>query len=90
MYKPVYTNRFKKDVQVALKRGKQLDKLTAVIEMLCSGSPLPLQYRDHPLRGDYAGFRDCHIEPDWILIYRIEQHQLQLIFTRIGSHADLF
>lgn len=90
MYKLVYSNRFKKDVQLALKRGKTLDKLTHVIEMLCAGKPLPRQYQDHPLSGTYAGFRDCHIEPDWILIYRIENNQLQLILARTGTHSDLF
>lgn len=90
MYKPVYSSRFKKDVQLALKRGKELDKLTAVIESLCSGHPLPGHYRDHPLSGEYSGFRDCHIEPDWILIYRIEGNQLQLILARTGTHSDLF
>ena len=90
MYKPVYSNRFRKDVQLALKRGKKLDKLATVIESLCSGHPLPGQYRDHPLSGEYSGFRDCHIEPDWVLIYRIEGKQLQLILARTGTHADLF
>ncbi len=90
MYKPVYSNRFRKDVQLALKRGKELDKLTSVIESLCSGRPLPKNYRDHPLSGEYSGFRDCHIEPDWILIYRIDCHQLQLIMARTGTHSDLF
>ena len=90
MYKPVYSNRFKKDVQLALKRGKRLDKLTAVIEMLCAGKPLPEPCKDHALAGVYAGFRDCHVEPDWILIYRIEHNQLQLILARTGTHADLF
>lgn len=90
MYKPVFSNRFKKDVQLALKRGKDIDKLSAVIEMLCVGQPLPRQYKDHPLAGVYSGFRDCHIEPDWIMIYRIENAQLQLILARTGTHADLF
>ncbi|MEI6646833.1 MAG: type II toxin-antitoxin system YafQ family toxin [bacterium] len=90
MYKPVYSNRFKKDVQLALKRGKSLEKLTTVIEFLCSGKPLPSSYKDHPLTGTYSGFRDCHIEPDWVLIYRIEKNQLQLVLARTGTHADLF
>jgi mRNA interferase YafQ len=90
VYKPVYSNRFKKDVQLALKRGKKLDKLTTVIELLCSGKPLPPSYKDHPLAGTYSSFRDCHIEPDWVLIYRIENIQLQLILARTGTHSDLF
>ena len=90
MYKPVYSNRFKKDVQLALKRGKKLDKLAHVIEILCAGRPLPEQYKDHPLAGPYARFRDCHIEPDWILIYRLDDGQLQLVLARTGTHSDLF
>lgn len=90
MYKPVYSNRFRKDVQLALKRGKRLDKLARVVEILCAGKPLPGQCKDHPLAGTYAGFRDCHIEPDWILIYRIDGDQLQLILARTGTHSDLF
>jgi mRNA interferase YafQ len=73
-----------------VKRGKDLEKLSAVVELLCEGNPLPKQYKDHPLAGDYSGFRDCHIEPDWVMIYRIENSQLQLILARTGTHADLF
>ena len=90
MLKPVYSNRFKKDVKLAIKRGKNLEKMAAVIEILCSQQSIPAQYRDHALGGNYAEFRDCHIEPDWILIYRIENHLLQLILSRTGTHADLF
>lgn len=90
MYKPVFSSRFKKDIKLAVKRGKDLEKLSAVVELLCEGKPLPKQYKDHPLAGDYSGFRDCHIEPDWVMIYRIENSQLQLILARTGTHADLF
>ena len=90
MYKPVFSNRFKKDIKLAVKRGKDLEKLSAVVELLCEGKPLPKQYKDHPLAGDYSGFRDCHIEPDWVMIYRIEDSQLQLVLARTGTHADLF
>ena len=90
MYKPVFSNRFKKDIKLAVKRGKDLEKLSAVVEMLCEGGPLPKQYKDHPLAGTYSGFRDCHIEPDWVMIYRIENSQLQLVLARTGTHADLF
>ena len=90
MYSPVFSNRFKKDVKLAVKRGKDLEKLSAVVELLCEGKPLPKQYKDHPLAGDYSGFRDCHIEPDWVMIYRIENSQLQLVLARTGTHADLF
>jgi mRNA interferase YafQ len=90
VYKPVFSSRFKKDIKLAVKRGKDLEKLSAVVELLCEGNPLPKQYKDHPLAGDYSGFRDCHIEPDWVMIYRIENSQLQLILARTGTHADLF
>ena len=90
MLKPVYSNRFKKDVKLAIKRGKNLEKLAAVIEILCSEQSVPFQYRDHSLGGKYVAFRDCHIEPDWVLIYRIENKLLQLILARTGTHSDLF
>jgi mRNA interferase YafQ len=90
VYKPVFSSRFKKDIKLAVKRGKDLEKLSAVVELLCEGNPLPKQYKDHPLAGDYSGFRDCHIEPDWVMIYRIENSQVQLILARTGTHADLF
>jgi len=73
-----------------MKRGKDMGKLATVVEILCTGDPLPERYRDHPLSGRYAGFRDCHIEPDWALLYRIEKNQLQLILVRMGTHSDLF
>jgi len=90
VYRPVYSTRFKKDVLLAMKRGKDMGKLATVVELLCTGDPLPERYRDHPLSGRYAGFRDCHIEPDWVLLYRIEKNQLQLILVRMGTHSDLF
>ena len=90
MLKPVYSSRFKKDIRLALRRGKNPDKLAEVIRILCAEIPLPDQYHDHPLSGKYAGFRDCHIEPDWILVYKAEKHQLLLVLARTGTHADLF
>jgi len=63
------TSQFKKDVKLAGRRGKDLAKLKAVLDLLIDGEVLPPQYRDHPLRGNFAGSRDCHIEPDWVLIY---------------------
>jgi mRNA interferase YafQ len=70
------------------KRNKDMTKLRAVLLLLLEQQDLPADYRDHPLRGDWRGFRDLHIEPDWLLIYRIEGDELQL--ARSGSHADLF
>lgn len=88
MLTPVRSGRFKKDVKLAQRRGKDLDKLKAVLLLLFEGAALPPEYRDHPLKGEWNGFRDLHIEPDWLLIYRIEGEELQL--ARTGSHAELF
>jgi mRNA interferase YafQ len=85
---PVRSGRFKRDVKRAEKRGKDLDKLKAVLLLLIGREPLPAACGDHPLKGDWQGFRDLHIEPDWLLLYRIEGDELQL--ARTGSHADLF
>ena len=72
------------------KRGLNLDKLKFVINQLASGNPLEEKYRDHALTRDYKGFRECHIEPDWLLIYQIIDEELVLILSRTGSHSDLF
>ena len=63
-------------------------KLKQVVAMLCEGTPLPERHRDHPLKGEWRGFRDAHIEPDWLILYRVEGEELQL--ARTGTHADLF
>ena len=81
-------NRFRKDVKLAQRRGMDMAKLRALIEMLAAGKPLPVQYRDHPLKGEFASFRDCHIEPDWLLIYATTKEDLKLV--RTGTHGDLF
>ncbi len=85
---PVYTTAFKKDFKRLEKRGADLEKLLRVITLLLTGMPLEEHYRDHPLRGIFAGARDCHIESDWVLIYAVIDNELRLI--RTGSHADLF
>jgi mRNA interferase YafQ len=82
------TNQFKKDIKRALKRGKDLSKLKAVVDLLLADKPLPPKNRDHPLGGNWAGHRDCHIEPDWILIYKILDAEIRL--ERTGTHSDLF
>lgn len=82
------TNQFKKDIKRAQKRGKDLAKLKALIDVLLAGKPLPAKNRDHPLGGDWAGHRDCHIEPDWLLIYRVLDDEIRL--ERTGTHSDLF
>ena len=84
------TSQFKKDVKRAAKRGKAMHKLKEVMEWLIDGHPLPSALGDHPLRGDFAGSRDCHIEPDWVLIYTLNQNGEHVCFERTGSHSDLF
>ncbi len=79
---------FKKDVKRMLKRGKELEQVLVVVQELAEGRPLAKQYSDHPLKGQYTGKRDCHLAPDWILIYAVEDDEL--ILYRTGSHADLF
>ena len=85
-----YTNKFKKDYKLIKKRGCNLEKLENVIELLCSGCPLPEKNQDHPLTNskEYNNVRECHVSPDWLLIYRIQDSTLQLL--RTGSHSDLF
>lgn len=72
------------------KRGKDISKLTAVLSLLANGNPLPPNYHDHSLSGNLADFRECHIEPDWLLIYKIDHNILILTATATGTHADLF
>ena len=84
------SSQFKKDVKRAEKRGKSLAKLRVVLDLLIDGQPLPAEYRDHPLRGNFAGSRDCHLEPDWILIYSITEQNTHVRFERTGTHSDLF
>jgi mRNA interferase YafQ len=74
---PVRSGRFKRDVKRAERRGKDLTKLKTVLLLLIEEKTLPASYRDHPLKGDWKGFRDLHIEPDWLLLYRIEGHELR-------------
>lgn len=84
------TTQFKKDVKLAGKRGKDLEKLKAVLDRLIAGDELPAQNKDHPLRGNFAGSRDCHIEPDWLLIYTLTENGHHLRLERTGTHSDLF
>ena len=79
---------FEKDVKRLKKAGKDMEKLRTVIDRLCSRGPLDPRHNDHPLRGQWKGLRDCHIEPDWLLIYRKAEGDLQLV--RTGSHSELF
>ncbi|MCA1748923.1 MAG: type II toxin-antitoxin system YafQ family toxin [Sphingomonadales bacterium] len=88
MLTPVRSTAFRKDVKRARKRGKDMRKLKAVIEWLIEGKPLDPRLRDHPLKGEWAGWRDLHIEPGWLLLYRASGEELQL--ARTGTHSDLF
>lgn len=82
------TTRFKKDYKRVKRRGYDVSKLIEVIERLARGEKLEQKYRDHPLLGEYANCRECHLEPDWLLIYRLTAEELILI--RTGTHSDLF
>ena len=86
--KVTQSNQFKKDAKKLGKRGKDLDKLLDVVELLVSGKKLPAKLRDHALTGNWKGWRDCHIEPDWLLIYKMKPKEL--ILGRTGTHSDLF
>ena len=85
-----YESTFKKDFKRIVKRGYNIRLLEEVIEMLASGQALPEKYRDHNLMGNYADCRECHITPDWLLIYKISNDELILYLTRTGTHSDLF
>jgi mRNA interferase YafQ len=84
----VRSTQFNRDVKLAKKRGKDMAKLRDLILLLAEGKPLSSSYKDHPLSGDWKHFRDSHIEPDWLLLYRVNGNELYLV--RTGTHADLF
>lgn len=90
MLKVVLSNRFKKDLKLAQRRGLDLRLLKDVVDLLAQEKPLPESNKDHALTGKYAAFRECHIKPDWLLIYRVEEETLELMLFRTGSYADLF
>ena len=84
------TGQFRKDEKLARKRGLDISLLKTVIQTLLEEKPLDPKYKDHSLVGNYAGFRECHILPDWLLIYAIDKGRLILTATRTGTHSDLF
>ncbi|SHM23911.1 type II toxin-antitoxin system mRNA interferase toxin, RelE/StbE family [Vreelandella subglaciescola] len=88
MLTPVRTRQFKRDVKRLQKRAKDMAKLRELLGLLIEQKPLPDAYQDHALRGNWKGYRDAHIEPDWLLLYRVDGDELQL--ARMGSHTDLF
>ena len=88
MRNPISGAQFRRDVKLAERRGKDMAKLRELILLLIEGEPLPPRYKDHSLGGDWKHLRDCHIEPDWLLLYKIDGVDLYLV--RTGTHADLF
>jgi mRNA interferase YafQ len=88
MYKILRSNKFKKDYKKSIKRNKNPQKLQKLLENLVLGAKLEAKYKDHQLSGIFSNYRECHIEPDWLLIYRIEGNIL--ILERLGTHSDLF
>ena len=90
MLKIKFLNSFKKDYKRIVKRGYDIALLENVIRMLADGETLPAKYRDHTLTGNYSDFRECHITPDWLLIYEVRESELILVLSRTGIHSDLF
>lgn len=88
MRTPEYSGQFKRDVKLAKKRGKDMEKLKKLLALLIEVVPLPATYIDHPLKGEWIDFRDAHIEPDWVLIYKISGDIVR--FERTGKHSDVF
>ncbi len=88
MHTPIYTKQFDKDIKRAVRRGKNIEKFKMIVRTLLAGDPLDPIHRDHKLTGNYAGRRDCHIESDWLLIYKFENEFI--VFERMGTHSDLF
>ena len=88
MYSPVYTKQFERDVKRSKRRGKDLEKFKIIARTLLAGQSLDPIHRDHRLVGNYIGRRECHLESDWLLIYKVEE--TRMVFERMGTHADLF
>jgi len=86
--KAEYSNQFERDIRLAERRGQKLEKLKRLLILLVEQQPLPRTYKDHPLKGNWGGYRDAHIEPDWVLIYKIAGDTVR--FERTGRHSDLF
>lgn len=89
-YEVKFTNQFKKDIKLAKKQNKDLNKLFDVVNILAEGGILEVKYRDHYLSGEYKGTRECHVEPDWLLVYEIQNDVLVLMLYRLGTHSELF
>ena len=90
MLRIVPSNKFKKDLKLAVKPGYDIKLLENVVNRLANEEPLDPKYKDHTLSGDYSGFRECHITPDWLLVYQVINDELVLFLSRTGTHSDLF
>ncbi|MBI4746797.1 MAG: type II toxin-antitoxin system YafQ family toxin [Deltaproteobacteria bacterium] len=91
MYQPKYTRQFNKDVKRLERSGSHdMGKLKGIIRKLINGEPLEPRHKDHKLTGNYEGYKDCHIEPDWLVVYKINTKDKSITFARTGSHADIF
>ena len=84
------TSQFKKDYKAAVKRNLDMEQLKKIVKILAEGEALPEEYDDHTLKGKYSGYRECHIQPDWLLVYKITEDLLILSLYRTGTHSDLF
>ena len=89
-YEVKFTTQFKKDYKSAMKRGLKMELLEDIIKKLANGEALAEKHRDHSLTGNWVGYRECHILPDWLLVYRVENNVLVLTLARTGTHSDLF
>lgn len=91
MLRPTYTKQFNKDIKRIKKSGnKDIEKIKTIIRLLIDEKTLAFSYRDHQLKGDFKDRRGCHIEPDWLLVYKIDRKNREIVFERTGSHADIF
>lgn len=85
-----FSGKFRRDYKRIQKQGKDVNRLLKIVDILAAEQPLAPKYRDHAMTGDFIGHRECHIEPDWLLVYKVERDALLLTLTRTGSHSDLF
>ena len=90
MLKVKTTGQFGKDFKLMIKQGRDMEKLRAIMKKLTNQEPLDIRYKDHKLIGNLEGHRECHIEPNWLLVYRIQQSEGTIVFVRTGSHSDIF
>ena len=90
MYNVVLSKNFKKDLKLAKKNNYNLDLLDNVVEKIASGKKLEEKYKDHALKGDFIGFRECHIQPDWLMTWQQNDTELTLLFLQTGTHSDIF